>query len=62
LKGRNNLGEQNVGGRIIEKCILRKCHVKLQTTFIWLRIRASGSCEHANEPKIGNLLTIHGVS
>jgi len=38
VKGRYNLGDLGVDGRIILKCILEKESVKLWNVFSWLKI------------------------
>lgn len=51
LKRRDHLRVLHVYGRIMLKMVLRKQEVKLQTEFIWLRIRSRGGpYEHCNEP------------
>jgi len=49
-KGRDLLGDMDVGGKIIFQRILRKCNFMLWMLLTLLRIvPAAGSCEHSNE-------------
>jgi hypothetical protein len=42
LKGRDNLRDLGVDGRIILKCMLKKKGVRVWAGFIWLRTGTSG--------------------
>jgi hypothetical protein len=49
-EGKRPLGYLGIDGKIILKKILKAWDVRLQTTFIWLRIpQVVGSCEHSDE-------------
>jgi hypothetical protein len=49
LKGRDNMQDICVNGRIIFEWSLEKQDGKVQTGFTWLKMGSvAGSCEHAN--------------